>query len=65
MQKAPRQPSKMTTKQGANIVRARDEKAVEKHFEKKLKKGVDILVSVCYIEATQELQGVGNHYERK
>ena len=30
---------------------------MEKYFEKKLKKGVDILHRVCYIEATQELQG--------
>lgn len=30
---------------------------MEKYFEKKLKKGVDILTLVCYYEATQELQG--------
>ena len=57
------------TRPSANNVRTHEEKGVkikpEKIFEKKLKLGVDILSLVCYIEATQEPQGVGNHYERK
>jgi hypothetical protein len=36
------------TKTGAYIVRAREEKAVKKYFEKKLKLGIDNTELVCY-----------------
>ena len=42
------------------MIRARRERGrkwPKKYFKKKVKKGLDILSLVCYIEATQELQG--------